>query len=67
MILSQVKTIILNIFCFLDSTNNSRIFLFFVFLVLENTRVHICALNCGNVVANIEATINKPFSINATL
>jgi len=62
-----VRTITLNIFCSLDSTNNSRVFLFSVFLTLENTRVHIYASNCGNVVANIEATIDKPFSINTTL
>ena len=67
MILSQVKTITLNTFCFLDFTDNSRVFPFPAFLILENTRVYICALNYGNVVANIEATIDKPFSINATL
>ena len=67
MMLNQVRTIILNIFYFLDSINNSRVSPFPVFLVLESTRVYIYILNHGNIVANVEAMIDEPFSINTTL
>ena len=67
MMLSQVRTITHNTFYFLDSINNNRMSPFPVFLALGSTRVHIYILNHDTVVANAEAMIDEPFSINATL
>jgi len=67
MMLSQVRIITLNTFFSLDSIDNGRVFPFPEFLALGNTRVHIYISNHGDIVANIEATIDESFSINATL
>lgn len=67
MMLSQVRIITLNTFFSLDSIDNGRVFPFPEFLALGNTRVYIYISNHGDIVANIEATIDESFSINATL
>ena len=57
-----IRSIILNTLRTLSSIRKSSISLLLAVLILENTKIHICTLNGGNVTSHIKELVNECFS-----
>ena len=62
-----IRPIAFNAFLSLSSTCKSSMFLFPAVLVLENTWVHVCTTNSGDIALNVKIPIKKTFSLTTTL
>lgn len=62
-----MRTIILDTFDFLNSTQKYRVVPPLTILTLGDSRIHVCSSNGSNVVTYIEASVNEYFGIVATV
>ena len=62
-----VGTIILDTFRAIYMICKSCITLFPAIIILQNTRIYVCALDCCNMTVDVEIPINKILGIRTTL
>ncbi len=61
-VFNLMRSVTLNTLRALSSTSKYGMFPLSVVLVLENTRIHICASNSNNIASHIKELINKSFN-----
>jgi len=62
-----VRNIALDIFGTIHMIHKGSVALYPAIFALRDTQVHVCAMNCTNVISYIKGPINKIFSLKATL
>ena len=67
MMLRFVRTITFDAFVPMDTTQEGGVTPFPAIFALGDSRIHICSFNRSNIIAHIEAPIDKKFSILTTL
>ena len=62
-----MRTVTLDVFGPLNSTQKYRVALPLTILVLEDSWIHVCSSNSSNVVAYVEVPVDEHFGIATTL